>query len=84
MRFTNHLKTNIVTLLNLNNIRPKGLYGDFYVETNDKFIMGDIEVSRSISDKSAIRIMQDEDLIVLTKEEALKLKSVIEQFYQGN
>lgn len=52
--------------------------------TNDKFIMGDIEVSRSISDKSAIRIMQDEDLIILTKEEALKLKSVIEQFYQGN
>lgn len=51
---------------------------------NDKFIMGDIVVSRSISDKSAIRIMQDDDLIILTKEEALKLKSVIEQFYQGN
>ncbi|QQV89651.1 hypothetical protein SJ_233 [Proteus phage SJ_PmiM] len=52
--------------------------------TNNSFVMGDIEVSRSISDKSAIRIMQDDDLIILTKEEALKLKTVIEQFYQGN
>lgn len=51
---------------------------------NNSFVMGDIEVSKTTYDTTNMKITQDDDLIVLTKEEALKLKTVIEQFYQGN